>query len=120
MRVLDAARNSPNCRRLEAISEDTQDHLRRKESANRHSLHCLNTGPDLGWRTWSDLPGGRATRHIRNSRMLGVFHSSFGITYQTVMKVILQIWARPERGLLEGYFTNLKLVLDISEPGVTR
>ncbi len=74
----------------------------------------LNGGPYLGWDTWGNLPGDRATNYIKNSHMLGmipffVYYNipDGGESYPTDTSHIM------DATYMAAYFTQLQLALNI-------
>jgi hypothetical protein len=74
----------------------------------------LNGGPYIGWDTWGNNPGDRATTYIRNSHMLGmipyfVYYNipDGGESYTTDTSHI------SDPAYMAAYFTQLKLALNI-------
>jgi hypothetical protein len=74
----------------------------------------LNGGPYIGWDTWGNNPGDRATNYIRNSHMLGmipyfVYYNipDGGESYTTDSSHIA------DAAYMAAYFTQLKLALNI-------
>ena len=105
-----------------SVSEDSNSHLsffRNFEEGDRNRrvdirYIYLNGGPVNGWVTWTNVPGDRARRYIRESQKLGIIPFFIyynvpdgGESYETD-KAHLQ---DPE--YMAGYYRDLKLALDI-------
>jgi hypothetical protein len=105
-----------------SVSEDTTDDLSFWQSFQPGAQNkrvdvryiYLNGGPYLGWDTWGNNPGDRATNYIRNSHMLGmvpyfVYYNipDGGESYTTDSSHI------SDPAYMAAYFTQLKLALNI-------
>jgi hypothetical protein len=106
-----------------SVSEDTSDDLAfwqsfqsggptNKQVDERYIY--LNGGPYIGWNTWGNVNGDRATTYIRNSHMLGmipffVYYNipDGGESYYTDSAHIA------DPAYMSAYFQNLQLTLNI-------
>ncbi len=112
----------PNYLSIGSVSEDTTDDLafwqsfqpgaRNKQVDIRYIY--LNGGPYIGWDTWGNNSGDRATNYIRNSHMLGmipffVYYNipAGGESYPTDLGDV------QDPAYMAAYFQNLKLALTI-------
>jgi hypothetical protein len=74
----------------------------------------LNAGPYLGWDTWGNVPGDRATNYIRNSHMLGMI--PFFVYYNLNGSgdgYLNNLGNIQNATYMAAYFTQLKLALTI-------
>ncbi|BCM89483.1 endoglucanase E-5 [Abditibacteriota bacterium] len=107
---------------LGSVSEDTDDHLNFWHSfgtgaTNRYvdaRYIYLNGGPQYGWATWTNTPGGRAISYIRESKKMGMLPifvwyniPDGGESYDTDMSHI------QSAAYMKDYYKLLQLFLDV-------
>lgn len=107
---------------LGSVSEDTDDHLDfwrgfGTGATNRYvdaRYIYLNGGHEYGWATWTNVPGDRARRYIRESKKLGMIPifvwyniPDGGESYTTDLEHV------QSAAYMKEYYKLLKLFLDI-------
>ena len=107
---------------LGSVSEDTDEHLnfwRAFEPGAKNKrvdirYIYLNGGPLRGWDTWTDTPGTRVTRYVRNSRMLGMI--PFFVYYNIpddAESYQLDLAHAQDARYMAAYYKNLKMALEL-------
>ena len=108
---------APNRFMIGSVSEDTDEHLNfwREENHRVDARYIyLNGGPQYGWTTWTNIPGDRATRYIRESKKLGMMPifvwyniPDGGESYTTDLEHIQSV------AYMREYYKMLQLLLGI-------
>lgn len=112
----------PNYLAVGSVSEDTDDHLNFWHSFDSSQKNryvdaryiYLNGGPYYGWTTWTNTPGDRAIRYIRESKKMGMIPifvwyniADGGESYYTDMQHV------QSASYMQDYYKLLKRLLDI-------